>query len=97
MPHHNPQWKVLGANWRAFQQALAQCIRFNDFSLTDNVDVFEARLVNAIDGAAPQTISKTRPRSWTIKAPGTAMRLGLSNIESTYAGNIFADRVLHSP
>ncbi|XP_069995870.1 uncharacterized protein [Penaeus vannamei] len=66
-PHHIPKWKTDKANWLAFQKGLACCLRDNEPHNNENVDVLEARLIQAINQAASQTIPKTRPWSRTNK------------------------------
>ena len=60
IPRPNPRWKTDKANWHAFQNALAHCLRGNESTPADNVDVLEARLVEAINQAASLTIPQTR-------------------------------------
>ena len=67
-PHHIPKWKTDKANWFAFQEGLARCLKDNEpNNNNENVDVLEARLIQAINQAASQTIPKTRPWSRTHK------------------------------
>ena len=67
IPRPNPRWKTDKANWQAFQSALARCLRSNEPTQSENVEVLQARLVNAIDEAASLTIPKTRPGSRSHK------------------------------
>ena len=66
-PHHIPKWKTDKANWFAFQEGLARCLKDNEPNNNENMDVLEARLIQAINQAASQTIPKTRPWSRTHK------------------------------